>query len=84
MKMGVWKKCGTDGGLCVEDGAEAGAAWPPLLIWEWSLVHAALHAIQGTGRQSTGWHQPAPGQGARRRLNSMDDGPHLGPLICSS
>ena len=51
MKMGVWKKCGTDGGLCGEDGTEAGAAWPPLLIWERSSVHAALHVMPG--------HQPA-------------------------
>lgn len=45
MKIEVWKKCGTDGGLCKEDSAEAGAAWPLLLIWEQSSVQAALHAI---------------------------------------
>ena len=84
MKMGLWEKRGTDGGLCGEDGAEAGAAWTPLPLGNSPrCTLPSLHAVPGHRLAEQGWHRPAPGQGARQRLNSADDGPHLGPFVCS-
>lgn len=67
----------------MEDSAGAGAAWPPVPIWEWSSVLGALHAMPGH-QLADHWLAPASARpGARWQLNNTDDGPHMGSFICS-